>query len=490
VSRQSYRLIAGLVIFFWLLMMGLLVYREVLQPRWHRYTTPAIAAHPQDLWMGIFVAGDERVGYLNLRTTPDERAGSRGTRMDLSLKMTLSLLERHTDLWVSGTAFQAEGSGIRDLDFQVRSGDHEMRLQGEVENRSLRGTIETGGETIPLQLPVQDNVLLGGATGLGSANVPLLEAGQVAFVDSFDPTTMSMGRTRLEGEGMEEIQVRGERVQTYVVSANMNGIESRAWVTPEGEVLQAETPFGFQLRAISPEEALAPVTPTEKASLIRTLAVQVAGNRPERGAQELRVRFSGVPETELPPESEWQTRDGDVYTLRAPNDPSQSPIQPLSREEATEYLASDPFITADHERIEQFARELLQSVEDPWQQAQRIYEWTWNNIEKISVISVPSALEVLRTRQGDCNEHTILFAAVARAAGIPTRVAIGLVWSDEINGFGYHAWPEVYVGQWTPMDPTLGQPLADATHIKLLEGSIERWTQLVPYIGKLQIEVL
>ncbi len=44
-------------------------------------------------------------------------------------------------------------------------------------------------------------------------------------------------------------------------------------------------------------------------------------------------------------------------------------------------------------------------------------------------LSIPSALEVLEQRAGDCNEHTVLFTALARAAGIPCRVATGLAWS-------------------------------------------------------------
>ncbi len=59
-----------------------------------------------------------------------------------------------------------------------------------------------------------------------------------------------------------------------------------------------------------------------------------------------------------------------------------------------------------------------------------------------------------------------------------------------MNAFGYHAWPEVYVGHWIPMDPTFGQQLADATHIKLLDGSLDKWPQLLPYLGRIRIEVL
>ena len=50
---------------------------------------------------------------------------------------------------------------------------------------------------------------------------------------------------------------------------------------------------------------------------------------------------------------------------------------------------------------------------------------------------------MLRTKVGDCNEHTALYVAMARALGIPARIAVGLVY---IHGaFYYHAWPEVYL---------------------------------------------
>jgi transglutaminase-like putative cysteine protease len=73
---------------------------------------------------------------------------------------------------------------------------------------------------------------------------------------------------------------------------------------------------------------------------------------------------------------------------------------------------------------------------------------------------VPVAAEVLRRMSGDCNEHTALYVALARAAGIPSRVALGLVYEDGF--FCYHAWPEIYAGRWIAVDPTLGQFPADA----------------------------
>ncbi|HOT50195.1 MAG TPA: transglutaminase-like domain-containing protein [Candidatus Hydrogenedentes bacterium] len=153
-------------------------------------------------------------------------------------------------------------------------------------------------------------------------------------------------------------------------------------------------------------------------------------------------------------------------------------------------LAGDAFIQSEHPRVKGLAGKIVGDEKDPWRQAKRIYDWVHENIRKTVVLSVPSALETLETREGDCNEHAVLFAALARASGIPTRVAIGLAWSDELDGFYYHAWPEVHAGRWIPMDPTLGQPIADATHVKLLNGNIETWPQLLPYIGQLRMDIV
>jgi len=56
--------------------------------------------------------------------------------------------------------------------------------------------------------------------------------------------------------------------------------------------------------------------------------------------------------------------------------------------------------------------------------------------------------------------------------------------------FFYHAWPAVYLGYWHHLDPTFGQHTADATHIQLLEGSIEKQAELVNVVGKLKVKII
>ena len=120
-------------------------------------------------------------------------------------------------------------------------------------------------------------------------------------------------------------------------------------------------------------------------------------------------------------------------------------------------------------------------------------------MEKTPVIGVPNGLTALQQAQGDCNEHTALFVSLARAVNIPARIAAGIVFSDRtgpLKQFYYHAWPEVLVynqeGQpiWIPVDPTFGQVPADATHIKLVEGGLDRQVEIMAYLGQIKLEMV
>jgi hypothetical protein len=106
-----------------------------------------------------------------------------------------------------------------------------------------------------------------------------------------------------------------------------------------------------------------------------------------------------------------------------------------------------------------------------------INAWVHDNLEQTPLVSVPSALDVLATRRGDCTEHALLATALLRAAGIPARVAVGLAHSE--GAFGYHAWVEYWHDGWRTMDPTWGQLPADLGHIRLVAGGLQRQVELV-----------
>jgi hypothetical protein len=64
------------------------------------------------------------------------------------------------------------------------------------------------------------------------------------------------------------------------------------------------------------------------------------------------------------------------------------------------------------------------------------------------------------------------------------------------DAFYYHFWPEVYVGEWIAMEPTLGQLQADANHIQLAGSTLESDSMLeygegvLRTLNQLEIEVI
>jgi transglutaminase-like putative cysteine protease len=161
--------------------------------------------------------------------------------------------------------------------------------------------------------------------------------------------------------------------------------------------------------------------------------------------------------------------------------------QDLPENEKQEYLRPTPFIQSDHPEIRRLAGEIAGEPREPLEQARRINDWVYRNIRKQPVVSIPSALEVLRQRMGDCNEHAALFTALVRAAGIPARLQAGIIYQE--GKFFYHAWVQVHLGSWISVDPTLNQLPADATHIRLVEGDLDQQVDLVKIIGRLKVEV-
>ena len=91
----------------------------------------------------------------------------------------------------------------------------------------------------------------------------------------------------------------------------------------------------------------------------------------------------------------------------------------------------------------------------------------------------------------------MLLAAACRARKIPTRIAVGLVYSDEDQAFVYHMWNEVWIkDRWIAIDATLGLGGIGAGHIKVLTTSLDTdsaYSTLVPLlslIGRLEIELV
>jgi transglutaminase-like putative cysteine protease len=161
---------------------------------------------------------------------------------------------------------------------------------------------------------------------------------------------------------------------------------------------------------------------------------------------------------------------------------------PLKDPGGGNYLKSTLAVEAEHPEIRAAAKKVVGGEKDPFLAAKAIALWVSSHVVDDYGASSDRASDVLRRKRGDCTEHSLLAVSMMRAAGIPSRRVDGVAYVD--NGTGVHAlywheWVEIWTGaEWIQLDPTFGQPVADASHFAVgEEGSAE----ITPLIGALKV---
>lgn len=120
-------------------------------------------------------------------------------------------------------------------------------------------------------------------------------------------------------------------------------------------------------------------------------------------------------------------------------------------------------LVPNNEEFQTIAAEVVEGKKGELVRARAIYDHV---IERMSYIKVGSgygkgnAVYACDARTGNCTDFHAYFIAVARAAGIPARFAIGASIPssrDEGGISGYHCWAEFYSdGKWWPVDISEG----------------------------------
>jgi Transglutaminase-like superfamily len=283
----------------------------------------------------------------------------------------------------------------------------------------------------------------------------------------------------------------------FRVDMSYYGLQTTSWVTDTGDIIREESPLGLMTVRESPEQAQGLAIPSGvQQDLMRMSAVVPVMSRridEPRDVRRLRLRLDGVELPDADLDGVGQTVEGSIIEIRDPRTLQPGPADA----DAKRFLAPERLIESDAPEIVAEAERAVGTATRTRDKAERLTRYVNALLDKKPTVSLPSALEVLRTKVGDCNEHTALYVAMARAAGIPARIAVGLVYVRGAQGaFYYHAWPEVYLeesagrGLWLPVDPTLNQFPADGTHLRLVRGGLNEQAAILPLIGRLRMTVL
>ena len=479
----------------WVVTMAALVDRSYLQASVNlatdlaRYGSTAV-------WSGIYYRG-EKIGFTVNQMTRTES----GFELQQDGQLQVLLLGQDTAATIRTTARVDSNFVLQSFHFSLDPGTGATTISGDVTpiesgRHRLTLTVASSGSTRAETRELEQAPAM-------SLNLPRMLASRGLVPGSthtwmvLDPATLHTAPMTVRVGQRGVARTSETIVPAFPVEMEFQGLRTTSWVTDTGDVVREESPLGLMTVRESADRARGLAVPARiQSDLLRASAIVPEMRQridDPRNVRRLRVRLTGADIPLADMNGAGQSISEDIIEIRDPRSLEATPLEAnLER-----YLAPEPFIESDAPEIIAEAREALRplapDVTDRTR-AERLVRHVNLLLEKKPTVSLPSAREVLRTKVGDCNEHTALYVALARAAGLPARIAVGIVYMH--GAFYYHAWPEVYIregsnrGLWLPVDPTLNQFPADATHLRLARGGLDKQAAIVPLIGRLQMTVL
>ncbi len=465
-------------------------------------------AEREETWDACFLGGS-RVGYEHAVIEPENRNGRQLVRIDEESRIVLRRFGQEIAQQIHFTSWETPEGKLVEFVGQIHQGPEPMEIRGQVTGDQLQITTTTRGksETVTIEWRPQ----YGGfrAVEQSLAREPMAP-GDRRTVYTLLPGFNVVGKTELRARDFGPVELLSGTYQLLQIDTTTTvpgggAIRGAIWTDRSGNVLKTYTSLlDMETYRTSRAEALAEPA-AAKFDLGEDIAVPVA-RRLDDPHNTHRVRYRvtlehGDPAAAFVSGVSQEVRSVDehtaeitVYRVRpgsepvnenAPNDPPDpADLQPNS------------YIQSDFPAIVEKAASVAGDETDPWIVAVALeraaHQWiTRPNYSQ----AFATAADVIETREGDCTEHAVLLAALARARKIPARVAAGLVYKD--RAFYYHMWTEVFVhDRWIPLDATLGAGGIGAAHLKMVHSSLKGATAfatmipVVQLIGKLKIEIL
>src|SRR3989442_1062896 len=376
-------------------------------------------------------------------------------------------------------------------------------------HKVLSVAIVSAGDSQMTRIPLQGTVTLPTLLPLRLAFGGELRSGRSYTARLFDPllltsrdvtarvaaesTLVVPDSADLDSTTMTWVPEHFDTVRAFRIDHDAYGVPTSSWIDAQGRVVFAfidgDGDRGFAMERAAFEIVYENFKHRDTARVARgsaapglgeivPLTALVAGLRDDPSERaRMRVRRNGRDTLEI-------VQAGALGAHAAP-------YRLPSRDTAlARWLTPEPLIQSHDARIAAQARRVIERERSPARVAELLTHWVHGSLRRTipQAGSAPSAVKVLETPRGDCNEAATLFVALARSTGLPPRTVAGLIYMND--RFYYHAWAEVYLNDWIAVDPTFDQFPADAAHVPIAVGGLARQVELVPRIGRLKLEVL
>lgn len=341
-----------------------------------------------------------------------------------------------------------------------------------------------------------------------------LRPGKVFDFNIVDFLSYSLVTCRFSVVGRENLLILGENKPLWHVRTDVQSMVPAVieeWMDEQGEIWKSVSRISFltttSLR-MKKDKALEESSENFDIAYSTVIRPNLEIESP-REVRSMTVRLSGLPEETIKefPFDESQrliSTEGESMVVETHSQifrEKDSPLLPIKDAQVQDQLRPTTFIQSDQPGFAAAVKTIIDGETNAWKAAKKIAIWVRDTMTPNYNIGFATAREVLENPQGDCSEHTVLTVALCRAAGLPARAAVGIMYADGI--FAYHMWPEVFIGRWIGLDAkwlvkdkTSRELYTDATHIKFGHSDLdenlfnEMAGSISSIIGSLKLEIL
>ncbi len=462
---------------------------------------PALAAprFPNETWMGIYI-GKLKVGYARLYSEKADFEGKPGYRMDSTSVMNVAILGSDVEQKLNTVTYLNEKYEPVHEVFKMSSGGTSTTVTAKFTPTEIIADMDSGGSKTTKRIPIPTGTRLVGEDSTLLSGSAKLKVGDKMSYKSFNPLTLTLDDVQIEIVREDNLTLDDGKHHCLVIKSKTQLGDATSWQDDDDNLLKVEMEMGFVM-VREPKEVAQSLGSSHYAPpadlAVMTSAQTLTKIADPRAVRYLKVRLSGISDKMLVVNDSRQKatytggkKPSAEYEIKAKEfDPAKSVELPIKDPVFAERLGETPYIQPNDPRIRTTALQIVGNEKNAYKAACLIRDWVSENMKtNADVGMIRSSTEVLDAKAGVCRDYAVLYTALARAAGIPTKIATGMIyWKD---GFYYHAWAESFVGEWVPMDATLSSAFVDATHIKLAEGDTDAMYKMVKAVGLAKAEIV
>jgi Transglutaminase-like superfamily len=481
-------------------------------------------------WDAAYLDG-QKAGHVRTTVREIERDGQKVLRTTMTLELTLRRFQDTVKMGVeTGTEETPEGKVVGVFMKQSLGKEQTLHLVGTVEGEQLHVKV-SGSANMDKKIKWNDQVI-----GLYKEQQLFQDKkakpGDTFSYLHFEPLINAVVTIQVTVKDYEDVKIYGgtrKLLRAEAIPEKIQGVQLPAtsfWLSKEWAAIRSEVAMpglgNLVLVRTTKEAALAPVEPAKMSDIGITQLIPL-NRRIADPANTKKVVYritlpnDDTPATAFAQDNRQQVKNSNgktfelhVSAVRRPPEKSPDKVfdeiwQRIPWYSVSDYATSSFFINCDDAKVRELAQKAVGDEADPWKKVQRIEKWVRNNMNNNQSQDFTEAMatadHVARTLTGDCTEHAMLAAAMCRAVGVPSKIAVGLVYVDHGQKgpvLGYHMWTEVWLrGEWVPIDATLGRGSIGAAHLKISDHSwhdIQSLKPLLPVmrvmLGKVSVEVI